>query len=198
MYDYLTGTISLKKPTQLVLDVGGVGYDLTISMGTYSQLPEVGEEAKILVYLNVKEDSMTLFGFSTVEERELFKLLISVSGIGPKLGVTILSGIGAEALQEAIQSKNITALTSISGIGKKTAERMVVELQEKVKTAGVKAGGASAFSTLEDELIDDALGAMISLGYKKADAAKAIDKVMQDSKERSLEAVIRDALNLVK
>ena len=164
MYNYLNGTLAEKTPTSVTIDVNGIGFQLMVPLSTSHRLPEVGEQAKLLTHHVVREDIELLFGFATEEERSLFRLLIAVSGIGPKLGVTVLSGLGISELKRAIVEGSIPTLTAISGIGRKTAERLVVELREKI-VLGVCEKEEKGPQTLsqEDALVNDSLQALMSL-----------------------------------
>lgn len=198
MFEYIEGKLAQKTPTSVVLDVSGVGYALLIPLSTFSSLPEVGEKTKILTHFVVREDAQILYGFFTEEEKQLFRLLISVSGIGPKMGLMILSGRSHEDLKQAIVDGSVAFLTGISGIGKKTAERLVVELREKVivdtqlpQSKGSSAGVGSK--------MEDALSALVQLGYKTPSARQAIEKVLADEKNKKLSVsdLIRESLQHV-
>jgi len=200
MYDFLSGTIVERKPSHIVLDVQGVGYFISISLQTYSATPEVGEQCSLCVHLVVREDDLHLYGFADATEREIFRLLISVSGIGPRLGQTILSGIAKESLLQAIAASNVDVLTKISGIGKKTAQRMVIELKEKIEHLGdyTLAVAQSSETGIMDTVMEDAVGALMSLGYKRANAAKAIQSVSTEGEKVPLEELVRKALTTIK
>jgi len=200
MISRLSGILLEKHPTQIVISTGGVGYELFIPLSTYSLLPEVNQEVSLLTHLQVREDAWQLFGFSSPEERELFKLLISISGIGPKVGLTILSGIGVDGFKRALGERDLAALTAISGIGKKTAERIIIELKDKItyvtdQTTSVDETGTRNGS----DLLNDSLNALIALGYKRNQAEAAVKKVMKnrDDEARSVEDVIRLSLQMV-
>jgi Holliday junction DNA helicase RuvA len=190
MYEFIEGAIIEKTPTRVVLKDGGVGYLLLISVTTFSDLPNLGEVISLKTHFVVREDVQQLFGFSTDEERNLFRLLISVSGIGPKLGLTVLSGMSISELKRAIVTGSIATLTSISGIGKKTAERLVVELKEKLvlDEFDVKQDNQASI-TVEDQVFEDSLQALMSLGYRKAQAKSALEKVLKTEDEASKYAV---------
>lgn len=196
MYEYLSGKLAEKKPTHAVLDVGGIGFSLTISLATYSALPDAGEPCSLYAYLHVREDAQLLFGFSTKEERDIFLKLLSISGIGPRLAVTILSGMGVAQLCDAIAQDNVLALTNIPGIGKKTAQRLIIELKEKIGrvSSAVPAGGALT----EGTLVDDALSALMALGYKKPEAAKALQAAYTKQPNATVEELIRETLGQMK
>jgi len=197
MYHYLRGRIAEKTPTWVVLDAGGIGFEVLIPLSTSQKLPAIGEEIKLLTHFVVREDAHLMFGFLTKEERSLFKLLISVSGIGPKMAMTILSGLGISDLKQAIVQGSIATLSSISGIGRKTAERLVIELREKIAIEGV-GKGAAGIETLKNQemLIEDSLQALLSLGYKKQSAKTAIQRALTNGKQNewNAEALIRESL----
>ncbi len=201
MYDFLAGRIVRKGPTHLVLDVGGVGYELAIPLSTFHALTKSEEETRILTHFHVREDNHQLFGFATEEERSLFRLVLSVTGIGPKMGLAILSGIGTAELRKAIVEGSIPTLTAISGIGRKTAERLIVELREKIVLLEPKAGAAvsTAKNALDERLVEDSIQALISLGYKPLDAKRALQKVLAErgSHEFSVEDLIRASLKYI-
>ena len=170
----LTGVLKIKSPTEILLDVHGVGYAVTIPLSTYEKLGEVGATQTLLTHLHVREDVMQLFGFATDEERHFFKLLISVSGIGPKIAQGILSGIAVSDLRQHISGGNIGALTAIPGVGRKTAERLVIELRDK--TGKIETSGIASFPNQDrdERLRQEALLALTSLGYNRPIAEKAI------------------------
>ena len=192
MIHFLEGQLIDKKPTSALLNVNGIGYHAVISLNGYEKLPEVNSNCKLLTHLHVREDAHTLFGFSDETERSLFLLLISVSGIGPKLALAVLSGLRSEELIQAIASEDSPRLNSISGIGKKTAERMIIELKDKV-AKDFSATGVSASS--KNPTLHEAEMALISLGIKPADAQKRLSKIPEDTiKSASTEEIIRIAL----
>lgn len=200
MIGYLRGKLIEKAPTHLLLDVNGVGYKLNIPLSTYDRAGELGQLVKVHTYMHVREDTHQLFGFATEEERDIFELLISVSGVGPKMALTILSGTSVEDLRSAIASENIERLTNIPGIGKKTAERVTLELREKV---GVVPSLANRFQktpeSKEQVLASDALSALVSLGYKHSVAREAINKILSNGSKVNLtvEELIREVLRIV-
>ena len=193
MIAQLRGKVLSKYPFNLVLDCAGVGYDILCTQEAYGNAPEAGKEYSVVTRLIVREDSQTLYGFANFEERELFDRVISVSGIGPKTGLAIVSALGAEALKEAIRSSGIHTLTSIPGVGRKTAERLIVELRDRfVKeeiSGGVLVDGAP-------KARQEAMSALVALGYARADAEKAIREVLRDSPEAGakVEMLIKAAL----
>ncbi len=200
MYHYLNGKIAEKTPTVVILDVNGVGYEVRISVNTFSSLPDLGQAVKLLTHFVVREDAQLLYGFATEEEREAFKLLISISGIGPKLAITLLSGVALPDLKRAIQEKNIAVLTAISGIGQKTAERVIVELKDKIGRVEVSAGKELLHdANISDQAVEDSVLALVSLGYTKQKAKDAVQKILKETlgKKMSVEEIIRKALKHV-
>ncbi|MBI5385324.1 MAG: Holliday junction branch migration protein RuvA [Verrucomicrobia bacterium] len=172
MITFLQGQLVEALPTQVIVDVQGVGYDLLIPLSSYDKLPKPGQPVKILTHLAIREDAHVLYGFMTASERELFRLLIdTVSGIGPKIALNILSGMNPVAFRGAVASGDVKALSSISGVGKKTAERIVVELKDKVGAAGAwEAASAQRALSPDDQKINDAVLALMALGFKQIEA----------------------------
>ena len=201
MYRYLEGKLSVKEATQAVIDVGGIGFEVSIPLSTFHSLPAVGERVKVLTHFNVREDAHQLFGFLTEEERDLFRLLLTVSGIGPKMALTVLSGIGVGELKDAIVNERLEILTAISGIGRKTAERMIVELREKmVLDEKFKKKKSSPGSPEEEssEIFSTGLSALAQLGYKKQEAADAIRKVIAKKGQKiTVEDLVRESLKTI-
>ncbi len=199
MYNYISGTLSEKSPASVTIDVHGIGYQLTIPLSTYHRLGEVDSKIKLLTHFVVRDDLQQLYGFLTEEERELFRLLIGVSGVGPKMAMTVLSGIGILELKHAIVGGAVPILSAISGIGRKTAERIIVELREKI-ILDEEHHRTSKQLTANETLIEDSLQALVSLGYKKQDAKTAIQKVLslRDPKSKmDVEELIRHSLKYV-
>ena len=193
MITFLNGKLVEISPTNITLEVNGIGYHLLIPLSSFDRLPQVGAECKILTYLHVREDILKLYGFMTHEERDMFKLLIGVSGIGPKMGLSILSGMNVQDLKSAIAGNNTGLLAKTPGIGKKTAERLVVELKERI--SGVTIKTASPIPKEEEILLKDAIGALVSLGYKQQPAQKALEKVLAEKEGKiELEALLKKAL----
>jgi len=201
----LTGTLFDKHPGHAIIDVGGVGYEVQISARTYDRLPANSDEVFLYVYTNVREDAISLFGFAHREEKELFLLLNTVSGVGPKLALGILSGISASELCEALSMKNMSRLTALSGVGKKTAQRLCVELQDKVShfISHVSEEGADSSDgqVVEGDNVQDVISALINLGYPQNTAWQALRKVQkgleQPVGEMSIEELIRQALRVL-
>ena len=190
MIGFLTGKIILSKPTQILLDVNGVGYAVNISINTFEKISEK-EIVSLFIHTSVKEDSITLFGFFTQSEKEMFELLISISGIGPKVSVGILSGISIDDLKDAISNGNISRLIAIPGIGRKTAERVVLELRNKVDS--IKADGSIKEASAKDE----AVSALATLGYQRQTSEKIVRDLVSENQNYSLEELIRKALSML-
>ena len=190
MIGSLRGRIASKTPPQLTVDVGGLGYELEAPMSTFFHLPAVGEEVRLLTHLVVREDAHVLYAFGTEEERRLFRSLIKVSGVGPKVALALLSGISVPAFAECVQREDIAALTRIPGVGRKTAERLIVELRARLSTpppgSGTAAGPAGASAETE------AYGALVALGYRPAEATRLLKAVGPGT--HSTEELIRRAL----
>jgi Holliday junction DNA helicase RuvA len=197
MISFLRGKLVEALPTQVIVEVNGVGYEALIPLSSYDKLPAPGQEVKLLTHLVVREDAHLLYGFMTGAERELFRLLInSVSGIGPKTALNILSGISVTAFRGAVANGDLKSLAQISGVGKKTAERIVVELKEKVGAAGAwEALSAQRARSPEEQKVNDAVLALMALGFKQAEAHDAVRKV-QDSlgPQATVEDLVRACL----
>lgn len=176
MITFLHGKLVEVLPTQVVVDVHGVGYEALIPLSSYDKLPAPGSEVKLLTHLAVREDAHTLYGFLTAAERDLFRLLIhTVSGIGPKIALNVLSGVSVTAFRAAVAAGDVKALSQLSGVGKKTAERIVVELRDKLGAVTAPgSGGAGAPITPGDQKVNDAVLALLALGYKQPDAHAAV------------------------
>jgi Holliday junction DNA helicase RuvA len=200
MLGYLRGTLLEKHPNQIILEAAGVGYDVQIPISTFTALPDQGATATLRIHTHVREDALLLFGFATAEEKAVFERLISVSGIGPKLAITVLSGLPTPELIAAIRSSDLPRLVRIPGIGKKTAERIVLELKDKLmavdaagkQTTVVEAG--PSYSTLER----DVLSALQNLGCSRAAAEEALRKVQEKGVANEFEPLFRAALAAVR
>jgi Holliday junction DNA helicase RuvA len=192
----LSGKLIQKQPNTLIIDVSGVGYEVTIPLSTFYVLGDVGDQVTLRIHTHVREDSMQLFGFSTGREKELFLRLTSVTGIGPKLAITMLSGMPADELSRAIRTNDIVRLTAIPGVGKKTAERVIVELRDKI--AALSAEGpeemAVAGASGGDDVRDDTVSALMQLGYPKAVAERAVAAALKEDGGRSIEDVLKRSL----
>jgi len=191
MIAHLRGKLIAKSSSHAIVEAGGVGYELAISITTYSHLPGLDQEIALHVYTHVREDALALFGFLQREEKQLFEKLIAVSGIGPKLAVTILSGMSAEAVVMAIRGNDVVALTRIPGIGKKTAERMVLELRDKLDQFAAPPV-APAATAIEEDVIS----ALVNLGYPRSQAERALSRISsgKNGEKQSFEVLFREAL----
>lgn len=196
MIAYLSGKLLEKHANTAIIDVGGVGYEVSIPLSTFYELGEVGSDVNLRIYTNVREDAIQLFGFKTLHERELYLQLISVQGIGAKSGITMLSGMSADEIITAIRSNDLARLTSIPGVGRKTAERLVIELRDKVGAAsgGATLDAASQKTMPNDAVFEDALSALINLGYQRNAAEKALNQAAQEGTEISVHKLLRRAL----
>src|SRR4051794_35915796 len=194
MIAFLEGKLAAALPTQATVDVNGVGYEVFIPLSSYDKLPPVGSPIRILTHLAVREDAHILYGFMTASERDLFRLLVNnVSGIGPKLALAVLSGMSVANFKSAVVNSDITAISKITGLGKKTAERIVLELKDKLGVAAAwEASSAAHAPTPEQEQANEAVLALISLGYKQVDAHKAVRDLQSQAK--SAEELVKLAL----
>jgi Holliday junction DNA helicase RuvA len=190
MIAHLRGKLLAKHPNQAIVETAGVGYDVTISVPTFSDLPAPGSEVALHIHTHVREDIIALYGFLRSSEKLLFEKLITVSGIGPKLAITILSGMAADEMVGAIRGNDVARLTRIPGIGKKTAERMVLELRDKLPEGAPRTVTAPPISALEE----DVLSALLNLGYQRAAAEKALELSVKSGKGGSFDALFRGAL----
>jgi holliday junction DNA helicase RuvA len=191
MIAHLRGKLLAKHPNQAIVEAGGVGYDVTISVPTFSDLPGVGGDVALHIHTHVREDMLALYGFLRSAEKTLFEKLITVSGIGPKLAITILSGMAADEMVNAIRGNDIARLTRIPGIGKKTAERMVLELRDKLPIE--KAGEVAAMPTVS-AVEEDVLSALMNLGYQRASAEKALSAIVKNGQ---FDAMFRQTLTVL-
>jgi holliday junction DNA helicase RuvA len=198
MISHLRGTLLEKHPNQVIIDVHGVGYEVTIPVSAYSSLPEQGAVVRLHVYMHVREDILALFGFLTKDDKALFEKLIGVSGIGPKLAITALSGLTSEDLRSAIRSGAVEQLVRIPGVGKKTAERMVLELRDKMGPASPAEAASGAprgqFSSIEEDVIS----ALMNFGASRAAAEAAVVKSRSASEPNEFDDLFRRALKLVR
>jgi Holliday junction DNA helicase RuvA len=202
MIAHLSGTLLSKQPNSVILDVGGVGYEVNIPISTFYDLEEPGSNVQLRIYTHVREEALQLYGFKTARERELFMRLISVSGIGPKLGITLLSGMSADEMITSIRTNNLARLTLIPGVGRKTAERLVMELRDKVASLssagpeeelGVTAPADASQSTA-DSMHSDVLSALLNLGYQRSSAEKAVAAALDEGGDISMEVILRRSL----
>jgi holliday junction DNA helicase RuvA len=201
MIAHLSGTLLSKQATSVIVDVSGVGYEVSIPLSTFYDLEDTGSKVQLRIYTHVKEDALQLFGFKTARERELFINFISVSGIGPKIGIALLSGMSADELIASIKTNNLARLTLIPGVGKKTAERLIVDLREKMtalataqieEETGVRPDAAEISSA--DNVRSEALSGLMNLGYQRSAAEKAIDSALSEGGDISVESILKRSL----
>jgi Holliday junction DNA helicase RuvA len=199
MITFLDGKLVSALPTQATVDVNGIGYEVFIPLSSYDKLPAVGQSIRILTHLTVREDAHILYGFMTVPERDLFRLLVNnVSGIGPKLALAVLSGMSVTNFKTAVVNSDIAAISKISGLGKKTAERIVLELKDKLGVAAAwEAATAAHAPTPEQEQANEAVLALIALGYKQVDAHKAVRDLQTQGQVKSAEELVKLALKKI-
>ena len=204
MIAYLSGKLLEKQANTVIVDVGGVGYEVTIPLSTFYELGEVGDDVQLRIFTHVREDALQLFGFKTEREKLLYLKLISVQGIGAKSGITMLSGMNADEIIVAIRTDNLARLTAIPGVGKKTAERLVIELRDKLNDLTSAASqqqltsvSGSASPASVDTVYDDALSALINLGYQRNAAEKALKQAVQDGTEMSVQKLLRKSLQFL-
>ena len=191
MIAHLRGKLLAKHPNQAIVETAGVGYDVTISVPTFSDLPAIGGDVALHIHTHVREDVIALYGFLRASEKLLFEKLITVSGIGPKLAITILSGMAADEMVGAIRGNDLVRLTRIPGIGKKTAERMVLELRDKLPQPGPAAATAApTLSTTEE----DVLSALLNLGYQRQAAEKALAVAAKNGEAATFDSLFRESL----
>jgi holliday junction DNA helicase RuvA len=201
MIAHLSGTLLSKQATSVIVDVSGVGYEVNIPLSTFYDLEDTGSRVQLRIYTHVKEDALQLYGFKTARERELFINFISVSGIGPKLGIALLSGMSADELIASIKTNNLARLTLIPGVGKKTAERLIVDLREKMAALSTaeldEDSGARpevADGSSEDSVRSQALSGLMNLGYQRSAAEKAIDAALSEGGDITVESVLKRSL----
>ena len=192
----LSGILKRKSPTEILVDVNGIGYAVSIPISTYSTLGDLNSAVHLLTHLHIREDAMQLYGFATEAERSIFKQLISITGIGPKIAQGILSGISVEDLRQFILAGNIAALTSIPGIGRKTAERLIVELRDKISKTDTTGGAGTVPGDNSADIRNEALLALTSLGYNRVAAEKALRMALNDAagSQLTVEDLIKKAL----
>jgi len=190
MIEHVRGVLQYKSPAFIVIETGGIGYKINLPLSSYELLPREGDEVKINTYLHYREDNLSLYGFLNQKERDFFLLLISISKIGPKSALRMLSSISPSEFKKAIKRGDLTTLTDIPGIGKKTAQRLILELKEKIEEEIIEAG--------DEELVKDAISALLSLGYTRNEARRAIKEAIDSSKEEiDLANLIKEALKYV-
>jgi len=199
MIAFLSGKLLEKQTNSVIIDVAGVGYEVAIPLSTFHEIGDIGSEISLRIYTHVREDAIQLFGFKSVEERDLYLLLISVQGVGAKSGISMLSGMSSDEIIAAIRSNDLVRLKSIPGVGLKTAERLVVELKDKVGKLSFTAAsdGHSSGKPAGDSIFDDAISALVNLGYPRNAAEKAIDKAAAGASDTSVQKLIRRALQIL-
>ncbi|MBL8148683.1 MAG: Holliday junction branch migration protein RuvA [Blastocatellia bacterium] len=195
MIAYLTGKLLTKSTNHSVVDIGGVGYEVQIPLSTYYKLGDLGAVATFHVFTYVREDAIQLYGFHTPLEKELFLKLISVSGVGPKLALTLLSGLSADELIQAVVSGNLVRLTSIPGVGKKTGERLVIELRDKLKSLSTQAEEPGSAGTVSDSILkSDLVSALVNFGWQQSQAEKAVSTTLKEEQKHEFEWLLKQAL----
>lgn len=199
MIAHLSGPLLSKTTQSIIVDACGVGYEVLVPLSTFYAVPEVGERVSLHIYTHVREDALVLFGFRTRLEKDIFLMLISVAGIGPKLAVNVLSGIGPEELLKAIAQGDAVRLRSIPGVGKKIAERIALELKDRAQKATGEEPGLGPAPPVADDarVLEDALSALINLGYASRPAKEAVERARSTLNEVTLEALIREALRVL-
>ena len=203
MITFLRGILTESLPDRLTVDVQGIGYEVFVPVSTYDRMPAEGQEVKILTHFLVREDAQMLYGFATDEERDLFRLLLNrVTGVGPKMGLAILTGMVVRDFKRHVVNSDVTALSKISGVGKKTAERIIFELKDKVGVTDAwkdasESPAARAAQTPEQAALNDAVLALINLGYKQVEAQKAVKKLLEEGAAADSSGLVRGALRLL-
>src|SRR5262245_22816241 len=195
MIAHLSGKLLSKQPNQVIVDVNGVGYEVHVPLSTFYEVGDIGSTVLLRIYTHVREDTIAIFGFRSAKEKQMFEQVTSISGIGPKLGITILSGLPVDELVASIRQSNLARLTSIPGVGKKTAERLVVELRDKMARVEALPTGEPPASPSVSRLQEDVVSALVNLGYAKPSAEKAVQAVFSASSgQPSFEDLLRMAL----
>jgi Holliday junction DNA helicase RuvA len=197
MIAQIRGRLIHKEPGSAVVEAGGLGYLVFVSLTTFYELPDPEQAVLLHTHTHVREDALQLFGFSTPLERELFQVLIGVTGIGPKLALNILSGITPEELLLSLDQRDMNRLQSVPGIGRKTAERMVLDLEEKARKIGARLALEPSQPRPTDGVTEDAVSALLNLGYKKAQAEKAVERVLRQDPDLSLENALKETLKIL-
>ena len=203
MITFLRGILQESLPDRITVDVHGIGYEVFVPVSTYDRMPAEGQEVKILTHFLVREDAQMLYGFATDEERDLFRLLLNrVTGVGPKMGLAILTGMAVRDFKRHVVNSDVTALSKISGVGKKTAERIIFELKDKVGVTDAwkdsdHSPGTKSLQTPEQAALNDAVLALINLGYKQVEAQKAVRKLLDEGAAADTSGLVRGALRLL-
>ncbi|MBD3299058.1 MAG: Holliday junction branch migration protein RuvA [candidate division Zixibacteria bacterium] len=197
MITFVEGTIVERQPTRAVIECGGIGYDITIPLSTFDRLPDEGQTARVLTRLIIREDAHLLFGFASHEERALFDLLLEVSRVGPKLAVAVLSGLQVNQIRQAIAFQDAAMLATVSGLGKKTAERIVVELKDKIDQRITSTTGKPVSGAAGGAMLDESVAALVALGYSRPEAQQAVSDILKaPDKPRTTEDVVRAVLSM--
>ena len=196
MIGFLRGKVLDKRPPWLVLDVGGVGYELESSMNTFYQLADQSGDVQVFTHMVVREDAQLLYGFSSLDERDMFRALLKVNGVGPKVGLAILSTLSAQEFVLCVQHEDTAALVRVPGIGKKTAERLIIEMRDRLPEVSASTGAGSSAPAAAASGSQDAISALVALGYRPADASKAV-RGLDEAESQSSEALIRGALKVL-
>jgi holliday junction DNA helicase RuvA len=194
MIAQIRGQLVEKRPGAVVVETQGIGYQLFVSLSTFYDLPEANQGVRLHTYTHVREDLLQLFGFSTLLEKEIFQILIGVSGIGPKLALNILSGIAPAELIASLQAEDVARLTTIPGVGRKTAERLVFDLKEKIRKIAVRDEVPKEEKKKKDQVVEDVVSALVNLGYRKNQAEAVVEQVWRQRPEASLEEVLKASL----
>ena len=197
MIAFLSGKLLEKHANTAIVDVGGVGYEVSIPLTTFYELGEIGSDVSLRIYTHVREDAIQLFGFKTLTERDLYLKLISVQGVGPKSGIVMLSGMNADEMVTAIRSNDLARLTALPGVGRKTAERIVIELRDKVGDIMPGTASPAAGTGPQGTVFDDALSALINLGYQKNAAEKALNQAAGEGIEMTVQKLLRRSLQVL-
>ena len=194
MIAQIRGQLVEKRPGMVIVETQGIGYQVFVSLSTFYDLPEATQGVRLHTYTHVREDLLQLFGFSTFLEKEIFQILIGVSGIGPKLALNILSGIAPAELIASLQSEDVARLTQIPGVGRKTAERLVFDLKEKIGKIAVRGETPKEEKRKKDQVVDDVVSALVNLGYRKNQAESVVEQVWRQRPDASLEEVLKESL----
>jgi Holliday junction DNA helicase RuvA len=194
MIAQIRGQLLEKRPGMVIVETQGIGYQVFVSLSTFYDLPEATQGVRLHTYTHVREDLLQLFGFSTFLEKEIFQILIGVSGIGPKLALNILSGIAPADLIASLQSEDVGRLTQIPGVGRKTAERLVFDLKEKIGKIAVRGETAKEEKGKKGQVVDDVVSALVNLGYRRNQADSVVEQVWRQRPEASLEEILKESL----
>lgn len=194
MIAQIRGQLIEKRPGAVIVETQGIGYQVFVSLSTFYDLPEASQSVHLHTYTHVREDVLQLFGFSTFLEKEIFQILIGVSGIGPKLALNILSGIAPTELVASLQAEDVARLTAIPGVGRKTAERLIFDLKEKIGKIAVRGESPKEEKKKKDQLVDDVVSALVNLGYRKNQAEAVVEEVWRQRPGVSLEEVLKESL----